>query len=118
MLVISIFSFSHNVFYSFQHKCQFLSHYYFVVCKCLDFGQVQNFVVGKELTEPQWLKRQHRRLENGSLVRSPARPIFFPRTDDSHCDRIHPLSPLSIVSMMVMWESSQWLGKKIVQSTG
>ena len=24
-----------------------------------------------------------------SLVRSPARPIFFPRIDDSHCDRIH-----------------------------
>ena len=24
------------------------------------------------------------------LVRSTARPIFFPRIDDSHCDRIHP----------------------------
>ena len=23
------------------------------------------------------------------LVRSPARPIFFPRINDSHCDRIH-----------------------------
>ena len=23
------------------------------------------------------------------LVRSPAGPIFFPRIDDSHCDRIH-----------------------------
>ena len=23
------------------------------------------------------------------LVRSPARPIFFPRIDDSHCDKIH-----------------------------
>ena len=29
-----------------------------------------------------------------------------------------PLSPLSVVSTMVMWESSQWLGKNIVQSTG
>ena len=29
-------------------------------------------------------------LENRrSLVRSPARPIFFPRIDDSHCERIH-----------------------------
>ena len=29
-------------------------------------------------------------LENRrSLVLSPARPIFFPRIDDSHCDRIH-----------------------------
>ena len=29
-----------------------------------------------------------------------------------------PLSPLSIISMMVTWESSKWLGKDIVQSTG
>ena len=29
-------------------------------------------------------------LENRrSLVRSPARPKFFPTTDDSHCDWIH-----------------------------
>ena len=29
-------------------------------------------------------------LENRrSLVRSPDRPIFFPRIDESHCDRIH-----------------------------
>ena len=28
-----------------------------------------------------------------------------------------PLSPLSIVSTMVMWESSQWLVKNIVRST-
>ena len=29
-------------------------------------------------------------LENRmSLVQSPARPIFLPRTDDRHCDRIH-----------------------------
>ena len=26
--------------------------------------------------------------------------------------------PLSVVSTMVMWKSSQWLGKNIVQSTG
>ena len=29
-----------------------------------------------------------------------------------------PLSPLSVVSTMVMWESSRWLGKNIVPSTG
>ena len=29
-----------------------------------------------------------------------------------------PFSPLSVVSTMVMWESSQWLGKNIVRSTG
>ena len=29
-----------------------------------------------------------------------------------------PLSMLSVVSTMAKWESSQWLGKNIVQSTG
>ena len=29
-----------------------------------------------------------------------------------------PLLLLSVVSTMVMWESSQWLGKNIVQSAG
>ena len=29
-----------------------------------------------------------------------------------------PLSPLSVVSTMVMLESSQWVGKNIVWSTG
>ena len=29
-----------------------------------------------------------------------------------------PLSPLSVVSTKVMWESSQWLGKKIMRCTG
>ena len=38
-----------------------------------------------------------------SLVRSPARPEFLPRTDAIHYNRIHSLS---IVSTMVMWEST------------
>ena len=29
-----------------------------------------------------------------------------------------PLSPLSVVSTMVMWESNLWLGKNTVRSTG
>ena len=29
-----------------------------------------------------------------------------------------PLSPLSVVSTMVTWESSHWLGKNIVRSAG
>ena len=37
MLVTSIFSFSRNFFYSSQHKSQFLSRHYFVVCKCFEF---------------------------------------------------------------------------------
>ena len=34
MLVNSIFSFSHNVFYPSKIKFQILSHIHFVVCKC------------------------------------------------------------------------------------
>ena len=45
MLVTSIFSFSHNVFYHFQNKLQFLGYIYFVVCICFESGPVQNFVV-------------------------------------------------------------------------
>ena len=38
MLVTSIFSFSHNVFYPFQNNFQFLSQFYFAVCNCFQFG--------------------------------------------------------------------------------
>ena len=44
-----------------------------------------------------------------------AGPIFYPRINNTHGDRIHSyLSPVSIVSSMVMLESIQWLGKNIV----
>ena len=45
MLVTSIFSFSHNVFYPSQNKLQLFNYIYFVVCKCFQFGPVQFFVV-------------------------------------------------------------------------
>ena len=32
--------------------------------------------------------------------------------------RFIPLSPLSVASTMIMWESSQWLIKNIVRGTG
>ena len=35
-----------------------------------------------------WENSEHKK-KRRSLVRSPARPILFPRIDDSHCDRIH-----------------------------
>ena len=40
MLETSIFSFSPNVFYLSQNRFQILSHIYFVVCKCFEFGPV------------------------------------------------------------------------------
>ena len=40
MLVTSIFSFSHIVFYSTINISQFLSHIYFVVSKCFEIRPV------------------------------------------------------------------------------
>ena len=45
MLVPSIFSLSHNVFYPFRNKFQFLSPIHFVVCKCFQFAPVYKVVV-------------------------------------------------------------------------
>ena len=45
MLVTSIFSFSHNVFYSSQNKFQVFSHIHSVICKVFYSGLVQNFVL-------------------------------------------------------------------------
>ena len=45
MLVTSIFSFTHNVFYPSQNKFQFFIYIYFVICKSFQFGQVPFSVV-------------------------------------------------------------------------
>ena len=45
MLVTSIFSFSHNVFYSITNRKDHLFYIYFVVCQCLQFGQGKSFVI-------------------------------------------------------------------------
>ena len=48
MLVISIFYFSYNVFAIFtllKSQYQYFSHIHFVVCKCFQFGLVENCVV-------------------------------------------------------------------------
>ena len=51
MLVTSIFSFFHNVFYPSKNKFQFFIHIHFVVCKIyafdLDQSKIESF--GKEL---------------------------------------------------------------------
>ena len=49
MLVTSIFSFSHNVFYLSQNEFQFFSHIKFSVCKCFQFRTVQNLSYGKRV---------------------------------------------------------------------
>ena len=57
-------------------------------------------------------------LENRrSLLQSRVPQIFFPRTDDIHCDRIHS-SLTAVRCLMVKWESSQLLGKNSVRTAG
>ena len=61
MLVTSIFSFFHNVFYLYKNKSEHFSNVYFVIFKCFEFGRVQNFAIGKrvkELTRILLLRRQ------------------------------------------------------------
>ena len=45
MLVTSIFSFSHHVFYPIKDRNHHICYIYFVVCKYFQFGQAQIFVV-------------------------------------------------------------------------
>ena len=45
MLIASIFSFSHGVFYSTKEKNCHIRKIYFVVCKCFQFGHIQFFFV-------------------------------------------------------------------------
>ena len=58
------------------------------------------------------------RLENRRLlIRSPAWQVFFLRISllTVIAPEFIPLTPLSIVSMMAMWESSQWLREYCVE---
>ena len=45
MLITTMFSFSHNVFYPSQSKFQFFGHVYLVVCKRFEIEPVWYFVV-------------------------------------------------------------------------
>ena len=45
MLVTSIFSFSHNVFYPFQTEILFWSYIYFVVSKRIQFGKEEKCAI-------------------------------------------------------------------------
>ena len=45
MLVTSIFSFLHNIFYPSWTKYEILSYNYIVICKYFQFRPVQNFVI-------------------------------------------------------------------------
>ena len=44
ILITSIFSFSHTVFYPSKNLNHYLSHIYVTVCKYFQFGRVQIFI--------------------------------------------------------------------------
>ena len=72
---------------------------------------------GEALGSVQDLRRDLR--TGGRLFDPQAWPIFAPRgLMIAIVTRFIPLSLLSIVSTMVMWKSSQWLGKNIVRGAG
>ena len=52
MQVTRIFSFSHNVFYLSRNKLQYLSHIYFVLCKCFQLDQSKLLSFGKDFEVP------------------------------------------------------------------
>ena len=54
------------------------------------------------------------------MFQPPARPIFFPRIDDSPCREggFIPLPPLSTVSTTAIKESSQWFGGLVKRTPG
>ena len=45
MFVISIFHFSHDLFYPVGDKNQCKSHIHVVVCKYFQFGPFENFII-------------------------------------------------------------------------
>ena len=65
-----------------------------------------------------YVSQLHVGLQNRSLVQFPVGLVFCPRMDDSHRNKIIPAPLLSIVLVMVLWESSQWHRKSILWSTG
>ena len=65
MLVTSIFSFFHSVFYPNKNRYNNLSNIQFVVCKCFEFGRVQKLSFGKEFEVLQVFSLYHTNLQKG-----------------------------------------------------
>ena len=98
LLVTSNFSFSHSVFHTLEELSSIFIKFEIVVCNLFQFGRVQNMSFGKGL-----IRLCHYTFQQLIIV---------------IMTRLIPLSRLSIFSMMVIQESSQWLGKSVVQRTG
>ena len=68
MLLTSIFSFSHNVFYSIKDRNHHLTYIYFVICKCFQFDDVLDFVTESGLNASLWcIIRTKKSKDNGSI---------------------------------------------------
>ena len=120
---------SQKVFYYKSHNSIF-------VCKCFQFGQVYHFVLNERVKHVSVIRRMSQRscyahAEPHSSVSSITDLHTGGRWFDPWLSQYSfqvlmiviatgfiPLSPLSIVSTVIMWESSQWLGKNIMRSPG
>ena len=72
---------------------------------CFSTGERQQYA-GKKVRLNRGSNSQPPDHESDTLTTEPP----WLGMDDSHCDRIHSsLSAVSIVSALVVWESSQWL---------
>ena len=142
---MSNFTFFHNVFYSICILKSFNSHISVVVCRFFEFGTVSKCCIREWVKTSFWLyfgdqsanpcfpegyfpiKRAEFHSSFGSVadLRTGGR-WFGPRLGQYSsgglmvvtATRFILLSPLSVASTMVQWESSQWLGKNIVRSNG
>ena len=125
LLVTSNFSFSHSVFYPFFRIFLLFSlNLKLSSANCPNLDQSKILLFGKGLSllceaEPHSLVRSIVDLRTGGgwfdyrLVQYSLRGLMI-----VIATWFIPLSPLSVISTIVMWESSQWLGKNIVLSTG
>ena len=102
---ISYIPFCHRVFTLFGECFTIFIKFEIVVCKLFKFGRVLNLLFGKGLRQVIWLFW---------IYQSPAWPIWMIIIVTGFIS----LSLLNLVLALVIWESSQWLWKNTVQSTG
>ena len=109
LLAMSYFFFSYSVFYPLREFSSIFIKFGIVVGTLFQFGKA----------EPHSIVGSVADLRTGSLWFDPWLCQYsFRRSMIVIATGFIPLSPWSVVSTMVMWESSRWLGKNIVQSTG
>ena len=130
MLPSSIFSFSQNIFHTLPKTNVNLSFKFILSsANAFNLDQSKKMSVDKELkttilpdhgpsTLTQSVAYRTGEQEVAASITSSANNFFYLRLMTVIATGFIPLSLLTIVSTIVMWESSQWPGKNIVRSAG